>query len=134
MIQGAGDRGKGTAGQRGRALHTAGQRNQKRAGYLAFHKGAGGLVFAAGLWGRKLAEGEVPLAWLTWRLKWEDQWGERASTLRTGGTHALVRSELRSHLVPSGRKAARAGRRTGLVKGGTHEVLKRFLPHLRRLY
>lgn len=70
MTQGAGDRGKGTAGRQGRALRTGGQRNQKRAGYPAFHMGAGGLAFAAGLWGRKLAEGEAPP---TGRSKWEDR-------------------------------------------------------------
>ena len=65
MIQSAGDLGKGTAGQPGRAPRTGGQRIQKRAGYLACHMRAGGLAFAAGLWGRKVVEGEVPPAWLT---------------------------------------------------------------------
>ena len=131
MIQGAGDRGMGTAGQQGRALRTGGQRNQKRAGSLAFHAGVGGLAFVVGLWGRKLAEGEVTPAW---RLKWRHQWGERAPRLRTGGTHALVSSGLRSPRVPNGRRAARVGQRAGLVRGGTREVLKQVLLYLWRSY
>jgi hypothetical protein len=48
MTQGAGDQGKGTAGQRGRVLRTGGQRTQRRAEYLVFHVGAGVLAFVAG--------------------------------------------------------------------------------------
>ena len=62
MSQGAGDRGKGTVGQRGRALRTEDQRTQRRAESLAFHMGGEVLAFVVGVWERTR---EVKPKWLT---------------------------------------------------------------------
>jgi hypothetical protein len=134
MSRGVGDRGREKGGGQGRALCIAGRQTQGRAEFLVLYVGDGVLVLVAGLRGGNLAEGEEPPIWLSWTWKLTDRWGEGASMLRTEGIHALVRSELRSPLIPSRRRATCAGRREGLARGGTREALRQVLPHFVQSY